>query len=92
MWLEEENHLTPVPQVEPRVRKLSILGIAFTTVNPLLFDETSGMFSENVPSVLEVTTGANCCQQNCTRVRRDFNDKKLIVWEKRGTNASMFPL
>ena len=27
----------PVPQFEPRVRKLFMLDIAFTTVNPLLF-------------------------------------------------------
>ena len=28
---------SPVPQFEPRVRKLFMLDIAFTTVNPLLF-------------------------------------------------------
>ena len=39
IWLkeEEENPPPPVPQFEPRVRKLFMLDIAFTTVNPLLF-------------------------------------------------------
>ena len=35
---EEENPtFRPRPQFEPRVRKLFMLDIAFTTVNPLLF-------------------------------------------------------
>ena len=38
IWLkEEEENPPPVPQFEPRVRKLFMLDIAFTTVNPLLF-------------------------------------------------------
>lgn len=37
MWLEEEENHQSVPQVEPRVGKLSTLDIAFTPVNPQLF-------------------------------------------------------
>ena len=42
MWLKEEEENPPppprrVPQFEPRIRKLFMLDIAFTTVNPLLF-------------------------------------------------------
>ena len=33
-----KSHLPPpIPQFEPRVRKLFMLDIAFTNVNPLLF-------------------------------------------------------
>ena len=32
-----KSHPTPVLQFEPTVRKLFMLDIAFTTVNPLLF-------------------------------------------------------
>ena len=38
IWLkEEEENPTPAPQFEPRVRKLFMLDIAFTTLNLLLF-------------------------------------------------------
>ena len=37
MWLKEEENPTPAPQFEPRVHKLFMLDIAFTTLNPLLF-------------------------------------------------------
>ena len=38
IWLkEEEENPTPTPQFEPRVRKLFMLDIAFTTLNLLLF-------------------------------------------------------
>ena len=37
MWLKEEENPTPAPQFEPRVRKLFMLDIAFTTLNLLLF-------------------------------------------------------
>ena len=52
-----------VPQFEPRVRKLFMLD------NYIHYCQPAVILRNVLITALEVTTGANCCQQNCTSVR-----------------------
>ena len=74
----------PVPQFEPRVRKLFMLD------NCIHYCQPAGILRNVLITVLEVTTGANCCQQNCTSVRRVLATKGSLFELESGKMLSFF--
>ena len=78
MWLKEEEENPPRPPIRTQSSKAVYARYCIDYCQPAV------ILRSVLITVLEATTGENCCQQNCTSVCRDLAKKSSLVELKSG--------